>query len=395
MNFISQTFAVTLLNLRTIPQRLGSSGVAIVGIAGVVIVLVSVLSIAQGFGAAMEQSGSDSRALVMRSGADSEMTSGLGPTEVDLIKQAPGLRRDGQAAVASAELYVIVDIPKIGTNSPANVPVRGVEPAATAVREEFSIVEGRMFEFGTTEVVVGRGASVNFQGLAVGNTIVSGQNRWQVVGIFETDGSVAETEIWIDSRTLQGAYRRGNSFQTVLARLDSSQSFDTFRDWLTANPQVNVQVRRETDYYAQQSRALSSLIRGVGFGIAALMGIGAVFGAILTMYTAVSTRSREIATLRALGFNTTSVVVSVLAESLALAAIGGAIGGALAYVAFNGYQTSTMNFSTFSQVAFAFQVTPQLLGLGLTYALIMGLIGGLFPALRAARLPIPSALREL
>jgi putative ABC transport system permease protein len=182
---------------------------------------------------------------------------------------------------------------------------------------------------------------------------------------------------------------------TLLARLDSSQSFDTFRDWLTANPQVNVQVRRETEYYAQQSRQLSTLIRTVGFGIAALMGIGAVFGAILTMYTAVSTRSREIATLRALGFNTTSVVVSVLAESIALAAIGGAIGGVLAYLAFNGYQTSTMNFSTFSQVAFAFQVTPRLLGMGLTYALLMGLIGGLFPALRAARLPIPSALREL
>ncbi len=194
---------------------------------------------------------------------------------------------------------------------------------------------------------------------------------------------------------LQGAYRRGNTYQTVLARLDSSESFNTFRDWLTANPQVNVQVRREEEYYAQQSRALTGLIRGVGFGIAALMGIGAVFGAILTMYTAVSTRSREIATLRALGFNTTSVVVSVLAESLALAAIGGAIGGVLAYFAFNGYQTSTMNFSTFSQVAFAFQVTPQLLIMGLSYALIMGLIGGLFPALRAARLPIPSALREL
>ena len=395
MNFIKQTVAVTLLNLRTIPQRLGSSGVAIVGIAGVVIVLVSVLSIAQGFSAAMEQSGSDNRALVMRSGADSEMTSGLGATEVDLIKQAPGLRRDGQNAVASAELYVIIDIPKIGTNSPANVPLRGVEPAATAVREEFSIVEGRMFQFGTTEVVVGRGASVNFQGLTVGNTIVSGQNRFQVVGMFETDGSIAETEIWIDARVLQGAYRRGNTYQTVLARLDSSNNFDQFRDWLTTNPQVNVQVRRETEYYAQQSRALNSLIRGVGFGIAALMGIGAVFGAILTMYTAVSTRSREIATLRALGFNTTSVLVSVLAESLALAAIGGAIGGALAYVAFNGYQTSTMNFSTFSQVAFAFQVTPRLLSLGLTYALLMGLIGGLFPALRAARLPIPSALREL
>jgi putative ABC transport system permease protein len=395
MNFIKQTLAVTLLNLRTIPQRLGSSGVAIIGIAGVVIVLVSVLSIAQGFAAAMESSGSPGRALVMRSGADSEMTSGLASTEVDIIKQAPGLRRDGQVGLASAELYVIIDIPKIGTNSPANVPLRGIQPPATVVRDEFRIIQGRMFEFGTTEVVVGRGAAVNFQGLTVGSTIHSGQNTWQVVGMFETGGSIAETEIWIDSRVLQGAYRRGNTYQTVLARLDSSESFNTFRDWLTANPQVNVQVRREEEYYAQQSRALTSLIRGVGFGIAALMGIGAVFGAILTMYTAVSTRSREIATLRALGFNTTSVVVSVLAESLALAAIGGAIGGVLAYFAFNGYQTSTMNFSTFSQVAFAFQVTPQLLILGLSYALIMGLVGGLFPALRAARLPIPSALREL
>jgi putative ABC transport system permease protein len=395
VNFIKQTIAVTMLNLRTIPQRLGSSGVAIVGIAGVVIVLVSVLSIAQGFSAAMEQSGSDNRALVMRSGADSEMTSGLAAPEVDIIKQAPGLRREGQTGVASAELYVIIDIPKIGTNTPANVPMRGVEPQATTVRDEFSIIEGRMFQFGTNEVVVGRGAKVNFQGLTVGSTIHSGQNTWQVVGVFETDGSIAETEVWCDSRVLQGAYRRGNTYQTVLARLDSSQSFDTFRDWLTANPQVNVQVRRETEYYAQQSRQLSTLIRTVGFGIAALMGIGAVFGAILTMYTAVSTRSREIATLRALGFNTISVLVSVLSESLALAAIGGAIGGVLAYLAFNGYQTSTMNFSTFSQVAFAFQVTPRLLGMGLTYALIMGLIGGLFPAVRAARLPIPSALREL
>jgi putative ABC transport system permease protein len=395
VNFITQTFAVTMLNLRTIPQRLGSSGVAIIGIAGVVIVLVSVLSIAQGFSAAMAQTGSESRALIMRSGADSEMTSGLSATDVDIIKQAPGLRRDGNTALATAELYVIIDIPKIGTNTPANVPMRGVEPSATQVRDEFSITEGRMLQFGTNEVVVGRGAKANFQGLTVGSTIHSGQNTWQVVGVFETDGSIAETEIWCDSRVLQGAYRRGNSYQTVLARLDSSQTFDQFRDWLTTNPQVNLQVRREEEYYAQQSRALTTLIRTVGFGIAALMGIGAVFGAILTMYTAVSTRSREIATLRALGFNTTSVVISVLTESLALAAIGGAIGGVLAYAAFNGYQTSTMNFSTFSQVAFAFQVTPQLLTMGLTYALLMGLVGGLFPALRAARLPIPSALREL
>ena len=394
-NWIAQTIAVTALNLRTIPQRLGSSAVAVIGIAGVVVVLVSVLSIAAGFTAAMRDSGSPTRALVMRSGADSEMTSGLSGPEVDIIKQAPGLRRGEQAALASAELYVIIDLPKKSTGTAANVPMRGVEPAALAVREEVSIVEGRALQFGTNEVIVGRGATGQFAGIGLGQTITSGQDTWQVVGIFEADGGVAETEIWCDARVLQGAYRRGNSFQTVLARLDSTDTFDTFRDWLTSNPQLNVQVRRETEYYAQQSRALSGLIQGVGFGIAALMGIGAVFGAILTMYTAVSTRSREIATLRALGFNTTSVVVSVLVESLALAAVGGVIGGIAAYLAFNGYQTSTMNFQTFSQVAFAFAVTPQLLVMGLIYALAMGLIGGLLPAVRAARLPIPAALREL
>jgi putative ABC transport system permease protein len=394
-NWIAQTIAVTALNLRTIPHRLGSTGVAIVGIAGVVVVFVSVLSIAAGFTAAMRGSGSQTRALVMRSGADSEMTSGLNRTEVEVIKQAPGLRRDGNTVMASAELYVIIDLPKKSTKTAANVPMRGVEPTAMPAREEVSIIAGRMFEFGTNEVIVGRGASGQFEGLTVGNELRSGQNTWRVVGVFESDGGVAETEIWCDARVLQGAYRRGNTFQTVLARLDSSESFDSFRDWLTSNPQVNVQVRRETEYYAQQSQALTNLIQTVGFGIAALMGIGAVFGAILTMYTAVSTRSREIATLRALGFNSTSVVISVIAEALALGAIGGIIGGAAAYFAFNGYETSTMNFQTFSQVAFAFRVTPQLLTMGLVYSLLMGLVGGLFPAIRAARLPIPSALREM
>lgn len=394
-SWIAQTVAVTVLNLRTIPQRLASSGVAIVGIAGVVVVFVSVLSIASGFTAAMTDAGSPSRALVMRSGADSEMTSGLTGPEVDVIRQAPGLRRDGRAALASSELYVIIDLPKRSTGTGANVPMRGIDPVTLSVRDEVSIVEGRMLAFGTNEVVVGRGARANFSGLEVGREVRSGQNSWQVVGIFEADGGVAETEVWSDARVLQGAYRRGNSYQLVLARLDSSDSLTTFRDWLTSNPQLNVQVQRETEYYADKSRALGNLIQGVGFGIAALMGIGAVFGAILTMYTAVSTRSREIATLRALGFNTTSVVVSVLAESLALGAIGGGIGGVLAYLAFNGYQTSTMNFQTFSQVAFAFKVTPALLAMGLVYALVMGLVGGLFPAVRAARLPIPAALREL
>jgi putative ABC transport system permease protein len=392
--WISQTLAVTALNLRTIPQRLGSSGVAIVGIAGVVVVFVSVLSIAAGFSAAMEGAGSPSRALVMRTGADSEMTSGIGGPDVTLIKEAPGLRRDGQTVLASAELFVIIDLPKKSSGTPANVPMRGVEPTAFQVRD-VKIVEGRQFAFGTNEVIVGRGARGQFAGLTVGSTVHSGKATWQVVGVFSANGGVSETEIWVDARTLQSIYSRGNSYQTVLARLESSESFDTFRDWLTTNPQLNVQVRRETEYYASQSRALSTLIREVGFGIAGLMGLGAIFGAVLTMYTAVSTRSREIATLRALGFNSTSVVVSVLAESMALGAIGGLIGGLGAYFAFNGYQTSTMNFQTFSQVAFAFLVTPQLLMTGLFYALVIGLIGGLLPAIRAARLPIPTALRQL
>jgi putative ABC transport system permease protein len=384
------------LNIRTIPSRLSSSGVAIIGIAGVVVVFVSVLSIAAGFGAAMQGSGSRDRALVMRSGADSEMTSGVSGAEVEIIKQAPGIRRDGQNAIASAELYVIIELPKKSTpDSSANVPMRGIEPAAIPLRKEVSLIAGRMFQFGTNEVIVGRGASGQFMHLTIGETVVSGQNRWQVVGIFEADGSVAETEVWCDARTLQGAYRRGNTYQSVLAGLETPESFDTFRDWLTANPQLNVSIRRENEYYAGQSQALSRLIRTIGFGIAGLMGIGAVFGAILTMYTAVATRSREIATLRALGFNTSSVLVSVLAESLVLGAIGGVIGGGAAYLGFNGHQTSTMNFQTFSQVAFAFRVTPDLLGMGLFYALSMGLVGGLLPAIRAARLPIPSALREL
>jgi putative ABC transport system permease protein len=396
MRWLRQTLAVLSLNIRTIPARLSSSAVAIIGIAGVVVVFVSVFSIAAGFQAAMQGSGRVDRALVLRSGADSEMTSGLSGPDVDVIKQSPGIRRDGGNPLAAAELMVIIDLPKKATpDAPANVPVRGIVPESITIRKEFSIVEGRMLQFGTNEVVVGRAANGQFVNLALGDTIVSGQNRWEVVGIFEADGGVPETEVWIDAHILQGAYRRGNTYQSLLAQLETQDAYGGFRDWLTSNPQLNVSIRRENEYYAAQSQALTRLIRYVGWGIAGLMGIGAVFGAILTMYTAVATRAREIATLRALGFDTGSVLVSVLVESMVLGLIGGTIGGAAAYLSFNGYQTSTMNFQTFSQVAFAFRVTPQLLAMGLFYALLMGLIGGLFPAIRAARLPIPVALREL
>jgi putative ABC transport system permease protein len=386
---------ISALSVRTIPRRLSSSAVAVIGIAGVVIVFVAVLSIGEGFRAAMANSGSPSRALVMRGGADSEMTSGFSGAEADIIKEAPGLRRDNNRPAASAELYVLVDLNKRSTGTPANVPLRGVEPIALQVRDEVHLVDGRMFRFGTNEAIVGRSANGQFAGIDLGSEFTSGNLKITIVGIFESRGSVSESEIWCDSRLIQGVYQRGNTYQSVVAALDSPASFDTFKNWLTTNPQLNVQVRRETEYYAQQSQVMTGLINGIGYTVAVLMGIGAVFGAILTMYTAVSTRTREIATLRALGFNAGAVLISVLAESLALAAIGGILGGATAYLAFNGYQTSTMNLQTFSQVAFAFAVTRSLMIQGLSYALVMGLVGGLMPAIRASRLPIATALREL
>ena len=396
MRWLRQTIAVMLLNLRTIPSRLGSSAVAIIGIAGVVVVFVSVLSISAGFMAALTGAGSPSRAVVLRAGSDTEMTSGIDGTEVRVIKDAPGIRRDGGNALASAELYVILDLPKKSTpDSPANVPMRGIEPTGIPAREEISITEGRMFRFGTNEVIVGRAANQQYLGLNVGDTIVSGQNRWPVVGVFEADGGLPETEIWCDVHTLQGVYRRTNAFSVVMAKLDTNDSFDTFSNWLKENPQVHASIYRENEFYRSQGDTMTRLIDTLGFGIASLMGIGAVFGAILTMYTAVASRTREIATLRAIGFNTASVLLSVLAESIVLGGIGGVLGGAIAYIAFNGYQTSTMNFQTFSQVAFAFRVTPRLFLTGLFYAISIGLIGGLLPAIRAARLPISSALREL
>jgi putative ABC transport system permease protein len=252
-----------------------------------------------------------------------------------------------------------------------------------------------MFTPGTNEIVVGRAASRQFANLDVGSAVRSGKTSWQVVGLFDANGSVAESELWCDAAVLQGAYQRGNSFQSVYARLASVDSYQTFKDALTTNPRLNVTVIREPDYYAQQSQVLQTVIRTIGFAIAGLMGLGAIFGALNTMYSAVANRTREIATLRALGFGSTPVVISVLIEALLLSLVGGILGGALAWAAFDGYQTATMNWQSFSQVAFSFAVTPSLLARGMLYAVVMGLVGGLFPAIRAARLPVVTALRQL
>ena len=395
MNWIAQLVAVSAVNIRTIPQRLGSSVVALVGIAGVVVVFVAVLSIAEGFTAALRDTASPDRVIVMRSGSDSEMTSGLSAEATTLISEAPGVRRTAAGPLASPELFVIVDVPKRATNTDANVPLRGVTSRAFDVKPEVKIVEGRRFTPGTSEIVVGRAAHGQFAGLDVGTQVKWGQNRWTVVGIFEANGSVAESEIWCDARVLQPAYRRGNSFQSVHVRLESPAAFNQFKDALTTDPRLSVTPKRETEYYAEQSRVLRRLITQVGYLIAALMGIGAVFGALNTMYNAVASRTREIATLRALGFGRIAVMTSVLSESVVLSLAGGVVGGILAWIAFDGYQTATMNWQTFSQVAFAFAVTPALLIRGVVYAAVMGFVGGLFPALRAARLPIVTALREL
>ena len=395
MNWLSQIFAVTGVTLRSIPQRLGSSIVAIIGIGGVVIVFTAVLSIADGFRAAMRGTGDPQTVIVLQSGSDTEMTSGFSGEEARLISEAPGIESGPEGSHASPELFVIVGHPLKRSGTDANVPLRGLTAMALKVRPQVRIVEGRMFTPGTNEIIVGQAASRQFTGLSIGSGVKWGEGTWHVVGIFEANGSVSESEIWCDAKVLQPVYRRGNSYQSVYVRLTSPDAFQSFKDALTTNPRLHVSVIREPDYYAQQSQVMQTIIRTIGFVIAALMGLGAIFGALNTMYSAVANRTREIATLRALGFGGSPVVVSVLIEAVLLSLIGGILGGGLAWLAFDGYQTATMNFQSFSQVAFAFKVGPELLGRGLMYAVIMGFVGGLFPAIRAARMPVVTALRQL
>ncbi len=301
-NWISQVISVSLFNVRTVHKRLGSSLTAVLGIAGVVAVMVAVLSIAQGIQRAMESSSAPENVIVLRSGATAEMMSGLGGDDVRFISEAPGIARNEDGAIASAELFVIIDVKKQSTGTDANVPLRGVTRAAPAVHQEFSIVEGRMFEWGLNELVVGVGASREFRGLKVGDSIEVANEQWPVVGLFESGGGVSEAEIWVDAAVLQTAYRRGNSYQSVYAKLESPDGFQDFKDALTADPRLNVRPMREEDYYAEQSELLYNVVTGLGKLIAVIMGIGAIFGALNTMYTAVAARAREIATLRALGF---------------------------------------------------------------------------------------------
>ena len=394
-NVLAQIGAITALNVRNMSARLASSVVALVGIAGVVTVLIGVLSIREGFRAVLDLSGATDVAIVLRNGATDEMGSSLDQTQTRIIGDAKDVARDAQGGLVSPELYVIVDVPLISTHTAANVPLRGVGPQASKLRQNFRIVEGRAFTPGKFEVMVGRGASLQFVGLTVGSTMHWGTTDWTVTGIFEDRGSVAESEVWTDASVLQNAYQRGTSYQSTRVKLTSAGAVQSFKDALTADPRMNVRVFTERQYYEEQSRTLVALVSTVGAAISILMGLGAIFAALNTMYSAVSARTREIATLRALGFGPAPVVASVLTEGLLIGLVGGTIGALIAYFSFNGLRASTINFASFSQITFAFTVTVPLLLQALLYALILGFVGGLLPSWRAARLPITTGLREL
>jgi len=387
--------AITSMNLRNIRDRKASSLVAIIGIAGVVAILVGVLSMREGFRATLDLSGAKDVAIIMRSGANSEMSSGLGLEQTRMIADAKVVSQKDGHPIASPELYVVVDVPTRSTGTAANVPFRGVGPLAADLRQHFRIVSGRMFTPGKFEVIVGHGAAAQFSGLDVGKQVKWGTTVWDVVGEFEDAGGVSESEIWTDATVLQGAYNRGTSYQSVRLKLTSPTAMQALKDELTTNPQLNLRILSEGDYYAEQSRSLNIMVTTVGYTVAILMGLGAIFSALNTMYSAVSARTKEIATLRAVGFGKLPVVISVITEAMILGMLGGIAGCLIAYVGFNGIRASTLNFTSFSQITFAFTVTPALLLSGLLYAMALSLIGGIMPGIRAANMPIISGLREM
>lgn len=382
-------------NFRSVRARWTSTIVAVLGIAGTVGVFVAMLSLARGFRATLVSSGSEDNALILRAGATAEMTSGIPLDSVKIIQDAPGIARGTGGPLVTAEAVLMAPIPLISTGTDANVELRGVSPNVLEIRKQVKIVQGRMFTPGLAEVIVGKNANTTYSGLTLGNAIGLGTVRWHVVGIFDAGGSAFDSEVWGDGHLLSSAYNRPDTyFQSITVHLNSPDSLKDLKDSVTTDPRLNVDVMREIDYYAKQSTNMTTLITRLGGFVAMVMAIGAIFGALNTMYSAVAERSREIATMRALGFGGPSVVVSFLIEALLISFVGGLL-GCLAVLRLNGLTTSTINFQTFSNLAFAFKITPDLLAMGIVFALIMGILGGVFPAVRAARLPVATALREL
>ena len=382
-------------NLRSARQRWTSSVVAVIGIAGTVSVFVAMLALARGFKATLVSSGLPQNALVRQAGADTEMTSALLLEAVRIIEDAPQVERRGSEALVSAEVVVIAAIPLRDTGSDANVQMRGVSPRVVAVRDNVRVVQGRFFRPGLYEIVVGKHASRSYAGLDLDAEVRIGPGTWRVVGIFDAKGSAFDSEIWADADVLNGNYQRPKGvFQTVTARLGSPDDFPAFEATLSGDPRLKVQTIREPEYYEQQSLVVTTLITVLGGLVALVMGLGAILGALNTMYSAVAERSREIAVLRALGFGRGRVVLSFLAESLVIALVGGVV-GCIVVLPVNGVTTGTINWQTFSHLSFAFRITPDLLALGILFALLMGVLGGLPPAIRAARSNVAATLRAL
>ncbi len=382
-------------NVRSVRQRWTSGIVAVLGIAGAVGVFVAMLSMARGFRATLVASGSPGNAIVLRAGASAEMVSIMTATDVQTIENGPGVERGEGGPRVSPEVVVIAAFPLKKTGTDANVQVRGVSPRVLEVRDKVRITEGRMFRSGLNELVAGRNVAGTYAGLDLGQTVKFGGGTWTVVGLFDAGGSSFDSELWCDALVLNQVYKRPQTiFQSVTVHLTSEDAFQGFKDALTSDPRLTVSVERERTYYEKSSQQLTTMITVLGTMVAFVMGIGAIFGALNTMYSAISERTREIATMRALGFGGGTVVLSFVFESVIIAGLGGVVGCA-AVIPLNGWTTGTINFQTFSHLAFAFRVTPDLMGIGIAFALLMGLVGGLPPAIRAVRRPVATALREL
>jgi len=383
-------------NIRSVGARWANAVVSVLGIAGTVGVFLAMLAMARGFQATLISSGSPDNIIVLRAGADSEMTSAVSLDQVRIIGDAPEVARSADGApLLSPEVVVIGAFPLMTTGTDANVQIRGLSDRVLEVRQTVHVTEGRFFQPGLAELVVGKNAVTTYRGFGLGESVEIGGQDWRVVGIFDSGGTAFDSELWCDSNLLSQTFGRSeNVYQSVTARLESRNDFTALKDTLTADPRMTVDITGERAYYAKQSQAVSMLIRVLGFLVASVMAIGAVFGALNTMYSAVAARSREIATLRALGFGGTSVVLSFVAESVLIALVGGVL-GCIAVLPLNGFTAGTMNWQTFSHLAFAFKVTPSLMLWGLGFAALMGFIGGFLPALRAARMPVATALREL
>ncbi|MCG6948451.1 MAG: ABC transporter permease [Acidobacteria bacterium] len=383
-------------NVRSVAARWKTAIVSILGIAGTVGVFVAMLAMARGFQATLIASGSASNSIVRRAGATSEMDSGIGLDQARVIADSPQVARTADGIpLSSPEVVVIGAFQLITSGTDANTQIRGMTPLVLDVRPTVKIAEGRFFTPGLAELVVGSNAVQTYRGLELGSTVSFGGQDWKVVGIFDAGGSAFDSEIWCDHTILAQTFDRAtNVFSSITVRLNSPTDFDSFKDALTSDPRLTVQVDREVEYYERQSQMVSNLIRVLGFLVAFVMAIGAIFGALNTMYSAVAARAREIATMRALGFGGGSVILSFMFESLFISFVGGIL-GCIAVLPLNGFTAGTMNWQTFSHLAFAFRVTPDLLVAGIIFALIMGFVGGVFPAIRAARLPVAQALREL